>query len=140
MRQAFRIVVTVVTLVICLVIISIVTSQGAEVVRWQASMYHEPQWLACGGRFDPAALTVAHRELPCGTKLILRYGHRSAVVTVNDWGPAPWTRRTIDLSRGTAKQLWFPGTGRVRVAFWPPLPKADPRGRRDDTMIAWGEE
>src|SRR5919197_4044338 len=46
-----------------------------------ASVYHlQGHRLACGGRMRPDELGVAHRTLPCGTKVLLEY--RSAAVTV----------------------------------------------------------
>ncbi len=71
---------------------------------------------ASGERFDPPALTAAHRSFPFGTLLDVCFA-RCAVVRVNDRGPAAWTGRALDLSRGAAKAtgLLAPGVGFVRV-------------------------
>jgi rare lipoprotein A len=59
---------------------------------------------ASGARFHPNGLTAAHRTLPFGTRL--RVCYRGCVdVVVNDRGPAKWTRRSLDLSRGAAAQI-----------------------------------
>ncbi len=73
---------------------------------------------ASGERFRPEGLTAAHRTLPLGTKLLVRCGRRSVVVRVNDRGPAAWTGRSIDLSRGAAARLGLikKGTGRVSIS------------------------
>ena len=92
----------------------------------KASTYDEDKYIANGQRYDPKGITAAHRSLPFGTQLTVRYGHRAIVLTINDRGPAEWTRRDIDLSAGSAKALGFPGTGRVRIESWPPLPRPRP--------------
>ena len=52
-----------------------------------------------------------------GTRLRLTYAGRSVVVRINDRGPAVWTGRSLDVSRGAATQLGLieRGTGQVRV-------------------------
>lgn len=72
-----------------------------------ASWYDEGTRTACGGRFDPEALTAAHRTLPCGALVTVtheRTGH-TVTVRITDRGPARWTGRLIDLSRGAARRL-----------------------------------
>jgi rare lipoprotein A len=90
-----------------------------------ASVYWEGDYVATGARFDPRGMTCAHRDLPFGTRLLVSYGRNVVEVTVNDRGP--FVRgRDLDLALGAAKALHFPGLGRVRVAYWPPLPRARP--------------
>ena len=62
-------------------------------------------------------MTAAHRSLPMGTRLRLTYAGRSVVVRINDRGPAAWTGRSLDMSRGAAEQLGLVtrGAGQVRV-------------------------
>jgi uncharacterized protein YraI len=43
--------------------------------------------MACGGVLTPTAMAVAHRSLPCGTRVLLRYHGRTVVATVRDRGP-----------------------------------------------------
>jgi rare lipoprotein A len=93
--------------------------------RMMASVYWQGTRVAAGRKFDPDAMTVAHRSLPFGTRLLVYYGGNAAEVIVNDRGP--FVRgRDIDLSRGVAKALHFSGVGRVRVVYWPPLPQDRP--------------
>ena len=42
---------------------------------------------------------------------------RSVIVRVNDRGPAAWTGRSLDLSRGAARALGMIGTGTARVSW-----------------------
>jgi len=82
-----------------------------------------PRWMepnahtASGERFDPSDLTAAHRTLPMGARLLVSYRGRTCVVRVNDRGPAAWTGRSLDLSRGAASALGLikSGVGRVGV-------------------------
>lgn len=66
---------------------------------------------ANGERFNPRAMTCAHRSLPFGTMLRVTYRGRSAVCRVNDRGPAKWTGRSIDLSLGMARAVGLVGAG-----------------------------
>ncbi len=72
---------------------------------------------ASGERFNKWGLTAAHRTLPLGTRLLLTHAGRSCVVRVNDRGPAAWTGRSLDVSKGAATQLGLisSGTGQVSV-------------------------
>jgi len=79
--------------------------------------YEPNSHTASGERFNKWGLTAAHRTLPLGTRLLLSHGGRSCVVRVNDRGPAAWTGRSLDVSKGAAAQLGLiqSGTGRVNV-------------------------
>jgi hypothetical protein len=68
---------------------------------------------ANGEVFDPDALVVAHRKLPLETVLDVTVDGRTVRATVTDRGPAEWTGRCIDLSRGVWQAL---GLGRPGVA------------------------
>ncbi len=70
---------------------------------------------ANGEVFRPNGLTAAHRTLPLGTKLLVSHGGKSVVVRVNDRGPAAWTGRQLDLSRGAAARLGFIKRGEAPV-------------------------
>jgi rare lipoprotein A len=72
---------------------------------------------ASGERFNQWGLTAAHRSLPIGTRLLVSHGGRSVVVRVNDRGPAAWTGRSLDLSRGAASRIGLiaRGSGAVHV-------------------------
>ena len=77
-----------------------------NVYRGMASWYDEPQMTASGERFNPNALTAAHRTLPFGTRVrvINTRNGRSVIVRINDRGPYSH-KRIIDLSKAAARQL-----------------------------------
>ncbi len=61
---------------------------------------------ASGERFDPNAMTMAHRSLPFGTQVKVTHAEsgRSVVVRVNDRGPTQ-PDRIGDLSHAAARSL-----------------------------------
>jgi rare lipoprotein A len=67
---------------------------------------------ACGGTLGYATLGVAHKTLPCGTKVTLRYRGRSVRVPVIDRGPYVGGRE-YDLTGATKRALGFGSTGTV---------------------------
>lgn len=71
--------------------------------------------LACGGRLSPATVGVAHRTLRCGTKVALRLGDRSLVVSVIDRGPYVGARKW-DLTAETARRIGLAGVRRIGAA------------------------
>lgn len=71
---------------------------------------------ATGEVFRPMGLTAAHRTLPLGTRLQVCLT-TCIVVRVNDRGPAIWTGRALDLSRGAATALGFHRAGEARVSM-----------------------
>jgi rare lipoprotein A len=92
---------------------------GAEIGL--ASFYghrHKGRRTASGARYDPAALTCAHRSAPFGARLRVTdlESGRQVVVIVNDRGP--FVRgRVVDLSLAAARELGLVerGVARVRV-------------------------
>lgn len=74
---------------------------------------------ASGQRFNPDALTAAHRTLAFGTKVQVTNPKTgdSVVVTINDRGPFH-SNRVIDLSDAAAQQVGIlrAGSGRVELA------------------------
>ena len=68
--------------------------------------------LACGGRLTPGTLGVAHKSLPCGTRVTLRHRGRTVRVAVVDRGPYVGARE-FDLTSATRSRLGFSGTGSV---------------------------
>jgi hypothetical protein len=66
--------------------------------------------LACGGTLQPGTLGVAHKSLPCGSRVTLRYHGRSVRVRVIDRGPYVGGR-DYDLTETTKERLGFPSTG-----------------------------
>jgi len=73
-------------------------------------LYGNP--LGCGGTLSPGTLGVAHKYLPCGTKVTFRYRGRSATVPVLDRGPFV-AGREWDLTAATKQKLGFGSTGTV---------------------------
>jgi rare lipoprotein A len=73
---------------------------------------------ASGERYDPNALTAAHRKFPFGTRLniINLENGRSVIVRVNDRGPF-LSNRIIDLSNEAARQLGMKNPGLVAVCI-----------------------
>lgn len=75
---------------------------------------------ACGQKLRPRTIGVAHRKLPCGTKVVFAYRGRWVRARVIDRGPY---RRGYhwDLTKRTAKRLGFlrQGAGRLRAAIVP---------------------
>ena len=68
--------------------------------------------LACGGTLTAGKLGVAHKTLPCGARVTLRYRGRTATVPVIDRGPYAGNRE-YDLTAATKAKLGFPSTGTV---------------------------
>ncbi len=77
-----------------------------------ASWYEDGGATACGFH---ARYGVAHRTLPCGTKVTIRYGGRRVVATVDDRGPFVGGR-DWDLNGAVAGALGFGGTGAIWVS------------------------
>ena len=67
---------------------------------------------ACGGRLSPSTKGVAHKTLPCGAKVTLRYRGRTVTVPVIDRGPYAGNRE-YDLTAATKAKLGFGSTGTV---------------------------
>lgn len=67
---------------------------------------------ACGQTLTTATIGVAHKTMPCGTKLTLRYRGRSVRVRVIDRGPYVHGRE-FDLTGATRARLGFPSLGKV---------------------------
>jgi rare lipoprotein A len=82
-----------------------------------ASYYWQPQPLASGGRFNPNAMTAAHKTLPFGTRVRVtdKSTGRSVDVTINDRGPYI-AGRIIDLSKAAAASLGITGRGVAPVS------------------------
>jgi rare lipoprotein A len=95
-----------------------------------ASVYDYGRRTANGERFDPRAMTAAHRTLPFGT--LVRVCRTSAnsgrciTVRINDRGPYV-SGRIIDLTPAAAHALGFSGLAHVTVE-----PLGEYRPRRGD--------
>ena len=71
--------------------------------------------LGCGGRLNPGTVGVAHKTLPCGTKVTLRHKGNVVRTRVIDRGPFVGARE-FDLTAATKAKLGFGSTGTVLVA------------------------
>ena len=69
--------------------------------------------LSCGGTLDAGDLGVAHKSLPCGSKVTLRHRGRVVRVRVIDRGPYV-AGREYDLTEATAQRLKFTGHGAIQ--------------------------
>jgi hypothetical protein len=81
----------------------------------EASWYGPGFWgnrTACGQVLQPGMLGVAHKTLPCGTKVKFRHGGRTVRVPVIDRGPFAGDREW-DLTQATKQRLRFPDVGIV---------------------------
>jgi hypothetical protein len=91
-------------------------ARPVTVYRQASASYYGPGLyggaLACGGTLEPGTLGVAHKTLPCGTRVRLRYRGRSITVPVVDRGPYV-AGRDYDLTEATKERLGFPSTGMV---------------------------
>lgn len=107
-------------LVALLLLTSLSTCASAPVFAYttRASYYGSESGhrTASGERFNPNGLTAAHRTLPFGTRLKVCY-RRCVVVRITDRGPARWTGRSLDLSKGAARAVGMIGVGVARVSI-----------------------
>jgi rare lipoprotein A (peptidoglycan hydrolase) len=82
-------------------------------------------WYALGLP-EPDALTCASTTFPRGTHLRVtnRRNGRTVICRVNDYGPEAWTKRAIDLSRGSFRTIENLSAGTTVVDIWvvPPPP------------------
>lgn len=88
----------------------------ATVYRPAEASYYGPGFYggrtACGQTLSPGMMGVAHKTMPCGTKVKLRYGNKTVKVPVIDRGPYSGDRE-FDLTEATKNKLGFPSTGTV---------------------------
>ena len=74
----------------------------------RATWYGPGLWgnhLGCGGRLGYGTIGVAHKTLPCGTRLTLRHRGRELRARVIDRGPYSFAE--YDLTRATKRRLGF---------------------------------
>ena len=87
--------------------------RSASASWYGPGLYGNP--LGCGGTLTPGTVGVAHKTLPCGTKLTLR--HRGHVVRTRVIDRGPFVAgREFDLTAATKAKLGFGSTGTVQVA------------------------
>jgi len=84
-------------------ILAALASPVAATETGGASWYRDTQ-TASGERYDPDALTCAHRSAPFGTRLLVTHRDRSVTVRGNDRGP--YVRgRIVDLTPAAFRRL-----------------------------------
>jgi rare lipoprotein A len=92
----------------------IVRTMPKSVATWYGPGFFGER-TACGTKLTRKTIGVAHRRLPCGTKVTLKYHHRYVRARVIDRGPysngARW-----DLTQKTARKLNLTTTDRIRAA------------------------
>ena len=83
-----------------------VEAQSGEVVASWYGAYHQGRLMANGEPFDMYAATIAHKDIPLGTKVLLKNPEtgEQATATVTDRGPYI-NGRDVDLSYGLAERL-----------------------------------
>lgn len=69
---------------------------------------------ASGEKFNPNALTAAHKTLPMGTRVKVTHKGKSVIVRINDRGPFV-KGRSIDLSRAAARKIGCHGVCVVTI-------------------------
>jgi rare lipoprotein A len=96
-----------------------IVEEGKEIGEGEASYYGNElagNRTASGERFNPRAMTAAHRTLPLGSKLRVtnKSNGKSVVVRINDRGPFVRSR-LIDVSYAAAQQINMIRSGHARV-------------------------
>jgi rare lipoprotein A len=83
-----------------------------------ASYYGDPQMTASGERFDPSAMTAAHKTLPLGSKVRVTNPDtgESVTVRINDRGPYVGGR-CLDLSEAAFAAIGNTNSGVMRVKY-----------------------
>lgn len=95
----------------------IVAGMGRQTASWYGPGFYGNR-TACGQVLRRETKGVAHRTLPCGTKLVIAYGGRFVRTRVIDRGPFVKRNyeRDWDLTAALASKLRFGGVDRVRTA------------------------
>ena len=91
-------------------------ARRVNVYRQAEASYYGPglygNSTACGQTLTPGTKGVAHKTLPCGTKVTFRYRGRTVTARVIDRGPYA-AGREWDLTSATKAKLGFGSTGTV---------------------------
>lgn len=91
---------------------------NAYVFRRSFASYYGPglygSGLACGGHLTASTIGVAHKTLPCGTKVTFNIGHKTVTARVIDRGPYV-SGRDWDLTSALKRKLHFGSTGPVNA-------------------------
>lgn len=93
----------------------LVRSMRKDVATWYGPGFFGNR-TACGQRLKRGMVGVAHRSLPCGTKVTVRYEGRFLRTRVIDRGPYANEARW-DLTAAAAKRIGFEYTDQIRTAI-----------------------
>jgi hypothetical protein len=92
----------------------VVRTMPKSVATWYGPGFFRAR-TACGQRLGRKTIGVAHRHLPCGTKVTLKYRSHYVRARVIDRGP--YTRSVRwDLTQKTARKLHLTTTDTIRAA------------------------
>jgi rare lipoprotein A len=94
-------------------VVQIVAQADPMVATYYANKYAGKP-TASGQPYDPYSLTAAHPSLPFGTKLLVSYGGKSVIVTINDRLPYE-SASDLDLSWAAAQALGLTQVGTAVV-------------------------
>ncbi len=96
---------------------ALVSAMGSQKASWYGPGFFGNQ-TACGQTLRRGTKGVAHRTLPCGTKVVIAYRGRFVRTRVIDRGPFVKRRyeRDWDLTQAIARKLHFEGVDRIRTA------------------------
>lgn len=95
-----------------------ISDMGSQKASWYGPGFYGNR-TACGQTLTKKMRGVAHRSLPCGTKVVFAYGGRVVRTRVIDRGPFVKQRRydrDWDLTAALARKLRFDGVDTVRTA------------------------
>lgn len=93
----------------------LVDSMRTDVATWYGPGFYGNE-TACGMELTRRAVGVAHRRLPCGSKVTIAYEGRFLRTRVIDRGPFAHGARW-DLTAGAARELGFETTSEIRAAI-----------------------
>ena len=93
---------------------ALVAGMASQIATWYGPGFFGNQ-TACGQTLTKRTVGVAHKTLPCGSRVVVRYKGAYLRTKVIDRGPyannAKW-----DLTQAAARQLGFEYTDEIRVA------------------------
>jgi rare lipoprotein A len=108
-----------------LVLVVQVVAQAEPIVATYYANKYAGKPTASGQLYDPYGFTAAHPSLPFGTKLLVSYGGKSVIVTINDRIPYE-SDSDLDLSWAAARAIGLTevGTATVEAGVVEPQPSS----------------
>ena len=97
-----------------LVMVVQVVAQAEPIVATYYANKYAGKPTASGQLYDPYGFTAAHPSLPFGTKLLVSFGGKSVIVTVNDRIPSE-SDSDLDLSWAAARAIGLTEVGTATV-------------------------